>query len=133
MAPTWRGGWSASRPGSPGRSVGREDRRGPPAGARGQARRAAGPRCGGRGGVAGPAVPRSRERRIGWAEAATRADGARDDEEASRAALAGLSTEQLSDLAAECLVAHGADPATAREGWLNSWRLGVRGQGSTWA
>lgn len=78
-------------------------------------------------------MTRGLERRIGWAEAAVGADGARDDEETWRAALAELGTEQLSDLAAECLVAHGADPATAREGWLNSWRLGVRGQGSTWA
>lgn len=72
-------------------------------------------------------------RRLLVVETAARALGAWEEEEAARAALAALSTGELTGLAAECLIAHGADPATAREGWENSRRLGSRDPGGSWA
>jgi hypothetical protein len=44
-----------------------------------------------------------------------------------------LSTAELIKVAAARLVAHGADPETAAEAYENSWRLGSRDTGGTWA
>jgi hypothetical protein len=44
-----------------------------------------------------------------------------------------LSTAELIEVSAAQLIAHGADPETAAEAFENSWRLGSRDRGDSWA
>jgi len=76
--------------------------------------------------------PADRARRL---EALERAAAQRErdvTEERVRAVWAALSHDEIDDVAAECLIAHGAAPATARELWRECWRAGA-GRGDSWA
>jgi hypothetical protein len=74
----------------------------------------------------------ARERRLAALERAA-AQRERDvTEERGRAAWAALSRDEIDALAAECLIQHGADPATAPELWREGHRAGAS-RGKTWA
>ena len=76
--------------------------------------------------------PADRERRLAALERAA-AQRERDvTEEHLRAVMAALSRDEIDALAAECLIQHGADPATALEVWRESHRV-PGGRGDNWS
>src|SRR5690349_20749014 len=68
-------------------------------------------------------MTRDIERRLVAAEAAAREVGTSAEATAARAALEALSSDELHELAARCLVAPGVDPAVAREVYEHAWML----------